>query len=345
MNKLQWQIEPISYNIEQLWVDWQALFVNCHDHNPMLDTRFIQPLFHYFPANVFIVRGIIKNQIAAILLLEKSTFGSWKNYMPSQSQLALVLVKTSVDFNFKELMASLGGGIFKLDIFSLDPQEHSSIINDVKQPEVYAQNITLQIDSSFEDYWRARPKRLRKDISKNLNRLAKDKIEVVHKTIDEPYQIKLAVDRYGMLESQGWKGKSGTAIHPANTQGQFYRALLDGFAQNRQAQVFESYIEQKLVASRLCVFNKDTLIILKTTFDEEYSYYALGNLNRFKLIESLFEYKKSKCVDFYTNASKEQLYWSTEQRSMYNATCYRNAFIEGAATVTKQAKRWLKLVK
>lgn len=338
MDNLQWQVSVLDKNDEKLWQDWQALFKNNHAHNPMLDTRFVQSLFSHFPASVYIALGTINDKIAAILLLEKLKFGRWKNYLPSQSQLALMLALPNVDFNIQGLMASLGGNTIKLDIFGLDPQEHSSIINSINQPQTYAKNIKLHINGRFDDYWRERPKRLRKDISKNLNRLAKDEIEIVYKLVSEVNEIKLAVDRYGLLESQGWKGKNGTAIHPANIQGQFYLTLLERFAQSHQAQIFESYINQQLVASRLCIFNDDTLIILKTTFDEKYSRYAVGNLNRFKLIERLFEKKMSKCVDFYTNASKEQLYWSTEQRPMFNGSCYRFDFIEQGISLVKRTK-------
>jgi len=41
--------------------------------------------------------------------------------------------------------------------------------------------------------------------------------------------------RYGILESAGWKGKSGTSIHPENIQGAFYDEVLQSFAPNRQA--------------------------------------------------------------------------------------------------------------
>jgi hypothetical protein len=224
----------------------------------------------------------------------------------------------------------------KLDIFSLDPQEHQSIINNVVSPQLYAQNIKLRIAGSFADYWQARPKRLRKDITKSFNRLNKDSIQISHKAIDDKQHMPDAINRYGMLEIQGWKGKNGTAIHPSNTQGQFYNALLLSFTHNKHALVFESYIDEQLVASRLCIRNEQTLIILKTTFDENYSHYGLGKLNRYKLIEYLFDNQYVKCVDFYTHASKEQVYWSTEQRPMYNASFYRFSTIEKGISLLKK---------
>jgi len=248
------------------------------------------------------------------------------------------LLAPDVHFDGKGLISALGCYALKLDLLSLDSQEHHSAINNISQLQNHAKNIKLAITDDFETYWRNRPKRLRKDISQSFNRLEKSEINVTYKVSNNSHDMAEAVDRYGMLESQGWKGRNGTAIHPANTQGQFYGALLEEFANKNQALVFESYINETLVASRLCIFNKQTLIILKTTFDENFSRYSLGNLNRYKLIEYLFSAGHSKYIDFYTNASKEQLYWSTEQRSMFNGSCYRFAAVEHSIGLMKKFK-------
>jgi len=341
MSTLEWQVIPLEYYGNELWAEWQRLFHLYHSHNPMLDPRFVSTLVEYYPENIHVALGKEGDEISAIVLLEKISLGQWKNYMPSQSQVALILVKPSIDINFHGLSTALGFGEIKLDFFSLDPQEHNVLINHVKHLQNYALNIKVYITGDFLSYWQSRAKRLQKDIKRSLKRLEKDKKIVTHQWIKSAEGIEAAVDRYGMLEMKGWKGKRGTALHPGNTQGQFYCSLLHNYAENHQALVFESYIDEQLVAARLCIFSEATLIILKTTYDESYRRYALGNLNRYKLIEYLFETRLCKSVDFYTNASKEQLYWSTEQRSMYNATCYRNTMVEGIVTAMKKIKNTL----
>ncbi|MCW8866504.1 MAG: GNAT family N-acetyltransferase [Colwellia sp.] len=306
----------------------------------MLDYRFFSSLFQFYSANVFVARGKVEGKLSAIVLLEKVSLGQWKNYLPSQSQIAPILISPTVEFNLNGLMQALGSPTIKLDWFSLDSQEHNTLIKNVRNLQNYAQNIKLSISDDFATYWSNRPKRLRKDISRSINRLKKDGLAVTHKMITTPKLVSEAVDRYGMLESKGWKGINGTAIHPANTQGQFYKFLMELFAQKQHSLVYESYLADELVASRLCIFNEETLIILKTTFDESYSHYSLGNLNRYKLIEEIFEIELCKCIDFYTNASKEQLYWSTEQRPIFNGTCYRFQLIEKAVFTLNKVKVW-----
>ncbi|NRA55973.1 MAG: GNAT family N-acetyltransferase [Gammaproteobacteria bacterium] len=339
MKRVNWKVTPIAQCSDQLWQQWQTLYQQFHSHNPMLDPRFVSTLVKYYPGDIDVVIGHVDSELVAILLLQKTGFGCWKNYMPSQSQIAFLLLAPEVDFNSAGLISALGGQAIKLDLLSLDPQEHHGAINNISQLQHHAKNIKLVLENDFETYWRSRSKRLRKDMAQSFNRLVKSNINLSNKVTTELHEIAAAVDRYGMLESQGWKGRNGTAIHPANTQGQFYGALLELFSHNQQALVFESYIDDNLVASRLCIFNQQTLIILKTTFDEQYSRYSLGNVNRYKLIEYLFIEKVSKYIDFYTNASKEQLYWSTEQRSMYNGSCYRFPVVERGIGLIKKLKK------
>ncbi len=345
MRKLEWVVKPLTDCTELLWSNWQDLFQLYHSHNPMLDLRFVSTLVTFYPAHIYVAFGSVNHQISSIVLLERKSLGQFCNYMPSQSQLALVLLKPGVDFNSHDLNIALGVSEVKLDLFSLDPQEHQGAIEDIQQLQNYAQDIKLKIEGSFCDYWDKRPKRLKKDLARSIKRLNKSGKTLSKVITQSESDIESAIDRYGMLESAGWKGAKGTALHPGNKQGQFYGDLLHRFAKKQQALVFETYFDEELVASRLCIFNNNTLIILKTTYNESYRRYCPGNINRFNLIEFLFKHKFTQFIDFYTSASKEQLYWSTEQRSMYNATCYRNAFIEGLASMAKSAKRLLQLVK
>ncbi len=74
--------------------------------------------------------------------------------------------------------------------------------------------------------------------------------------------------RYGALESAGWKAQQGTAIHPDNAQGCFYTAILEKACTQNEGLVYEYAFNDKSVAVNLCVQRGETLIILKTTYDE-----------------------------------------------------------------------------
>src|SRR5690606_11595950 len=81
--------------------------------------------------------------------------------------------------------------------------------------------ISVSCDGGFESYWSARPRDLRQNVRRYLKRAEQEQGAVrfvVHKRPDE---IASAVERFGVLESAGWKGAKGTALHPDNEQGRF----------------------------------------------------------------------------------------------------------------------------
>ena len=67
------------------------------------------------------------------------------------------------------------------------------------------------------------------------------------------------------------------------------------------------------------------LVILKTTYDERLSKYAPGRV----LLKRLLEQHSSACptgnVEFYTNATRDQLSWATDSRAIRHIRLFRNA--------------------
>jgi CelD/BcsL family acetyltransferase involved in cellulose biosynthesis len=102
------------------------------------------------------------------------------------------------------------------------------------------------------------------------------------------------------------------------------------FAVSGNASVYELYFNDTLVASRLCIFNSEMLIILKTTYAEEFSEYAPGRLLLYAVIEREFAQKRVKKIEFYTNANQDQISWSTEQRYIQHITLFRHSLLKKA---------------
>jgi CelD/BcsL family acetyltransferase involved in cellulose biosynthesis len=251
-----------------------------------------------------------------------------------------VLIDPDFKPNIPALLNALPGFAARIDFLSLDPLEHKSLIAQLQtgESEQYATNMQISLNGSFDRYWQDRSKNLRKNISRYENRLERENKTLEFRQITVANDILSAVDRYGMLESQGWKGKLGTALHPSNQQGQFYRDFLYQLALQHNAVVYEYYLEEKIVASRLCCIKQNMLIILKTTFDEDYKNFALGRLLLKQILQVLFSSSKVEIIDFYTNASQEQLDWSTDSRPIYNSSYYSNT-LHGKAF---QLASWLK---
>ncbi|WP_416308733.1 GNAT family N-acetyltransferase [Neptunicella sp. SCSIO 80796] len=325
---MQWQVFPIQQYPTDLWQDWQHLADQHHAGNPMLGSIFVKLLVEFFGTELYVARGEQDSNLVALMLLEKGRKGIWRGFKPSQAQITLLVMDKEISPCIYQLPSVLPGLCLKIDIFGLDSSEHSVWIDAAKNKQHYATNVQLKRFKEFTQYWHPRPKNLRKNISRYFNKLETDECSVNYVAITKPEDIKRSVDRYGILESAGWKGKNGTALHPSNLQGQFYRELLNLSAEAGSALVFETYLNDELSASRLCIFCDNKFVILKTTFDEDFKKYSLGKLNLYKLIEYVHQSVTCTHIDFYTNASKEQIDWSTEQRPMYNISIYPNHLID-----------------
>ncbi len=325
--------------------DWETLSNSYHANNRLLSTEFLATLLHYFGHNpLYQVRAIWQGKVQCLMLLRQRDKLIWELYKPSQAQVGLMLINPAFKPDVKELLRSLPGMAARIDFLSLDQAEHLAFLSTLKdhQRTFYATNMQIKLEGSFKDYWQQRSKNLRKNMSRYENRLQRENTTLNFHQIINPQDILSAVDRYGMLESKGWKGKLGTALHPSNQQGQFYRDFLYRLAQQNTAVVYEYFIKDRLVASRLCCIKGDMLIILKTTFDEEFKNFSLGRLLLKQILNTLFENNTVKVIDFYTNASPEQLEWATDTREIYNSSVYAENIFGKVFKLLIQLKQILK---
>ena len=323
---LEWAIFSLQDYPGNLWEEWDELNQIYYSSHPMLDSRFVTALIQYFPAELSIMAGSREDVVKAFILIQHPRFGICQTFQPSQSQIVMAIMPTGDRFDDKKLLRCAPARVARLDLFSVDPLYHSSLLK-LNNTTIQSAAINMIVDVEeavdFENYWRSRPKNLRKNISRYTNRLKREIGQYEFCVVSSTRQMKQAVSRYGFLESRGWKGRNDTALHPSNQQGNFYRSVMTSFADSGEARVFELYIEEKLVASRLCIVNESQMIILKTTFDEKYKKYAFGRILLHDVIKYVFDSGLTKKIDFYTNASRDQLEWATDQRRMVNSSIYR----------------------
>ena len=85
----------------------------------------------------------------------------------------------------------------------------------------------------------------------------------------------------------------------------------------------------------------DEMVILKTTYDEEFSNYATGRILLYRTAQHVFENRISSRIDFYTNATRDQLEWATGSREMYNLSIYKPAarLLDGSLRVARSLSR------
>ncbi len=131
------------------------------------------------------------------------------------------------------------------------------------------------------------------------------------------------MDDFGRLESAGWKGGEGSAVHPENAQGRFYRGFFERLSASGEATVYRYFFGDRLVASDLCVHRNGTLIVLKTAFDETEKTFSPSLLMKEQVFERLFGSGEVRCIEFYGKVMEWHRRWTDEMRTMYHVNYYR----------------------
>jgi CelD/BcsL family acetyltransferase involved in cellulose biosynthesis len=264
-------------------------------------------------------------------------------FAPSQAPAPLIVARPGVDMAVAlvGLVRSTRGTALLLDVpkndhecLPLAPGERLGF-----HEAVWGTTISVNGHTSFPSYWDTRSKELRSNVRRYLRRAEGLSGGTRFSVSSEPGDISEAVQRYGMLESRGWKGREGTAIHPDNLQGRFYRALLEAFALDGQARVYELYIGESLAASRLMVRGDDMLVALKTTYDESLRAVAPGRLVSYSMLQHALSEPHPVTIEFYTRADQDAMQWATHVRPLTDVTLYRDALVGRVASVFRKIKR------
>ena len=338
----QWSLKTAAQIDETDYAQWQQLVDEYHQGNPILSAQFVKLLLEFFCSDYYLTSCIEGDATKCMLLIQKRKFGIWQVVQPSQAPLALIVGHTNFTPSFSALLQKLPNLAFRLDFICLDPLEHGQLLELLKNHAVVhsMKNIRVAAEQDFDVYWAERSKNLRKNIKRYQHRIESDQKALRFIVYTDPLAMSSAVGRYGLLESKGWKGKNGTALHPSNSQGVFYQTYLATCDQSNSTPfVMELYLNEDLIASRLCCFNENIFTILKTAYDEDFKNYAPGRLLLAEVIKYVLDKKISKTIDFYTNATEEQIDWASDVRTMYKASYYKNSIIKNLTATISHIKR------
>ncbi|MFG6466425.1 GNAT family N-acetyltransferase [Roseateles sp. BYS87W] len=327
---LSWHLErlPPSDGLGRHREAWDRLNQQLMAGHAMLDSQFVEPMLrHFAPPGVQLAIGTRDGQVAAMVVLNAHArgLGVWATFLPSQAQIGLALIPPDGDVT--GLFAQLPGYASELDLLCNDGRfvDFRSLAGDPPKrslPHSLTMNVNLR--GSFDDYWAQRPRKLIQNMRRYLRRLQNESpingLRVITTAADMP----AAVARYAELEGRGWKGREGTAVQAGTPQGQFYVDVLSRFAARDQALVYELWLGDVLLASRLLLLRGDMAVMLKTAFDEQFERFAPGRILLLKTLEDLFSRIPGGVVEFYTNAEADLLAWSTSQRWIHHVSFYRH---------------------
>jgi CelD/BcsL family acetyltransferase involved in cellulose biosynthesis len=310
---------------------WRAINSAVAD-NPALDPDFVMPLLDHFgnPRARLCICGDLREPLA-MTIVAPSKLVTWQTLQPAQAPIGLWLARRGLDMDslVSALLSTLPGAPLLIGLSQLDPENIPASISGGLHIQMldYIQTGRITVNGSFDDYWAARGKNLRHNLKRQTNRMATDGLVGQLDVLTAASDMAAAVNEYGRIETAGWKAGEGTAIAQDNTQGRFYRAILERFAARGAARVFRYRLGAKTAAVDLCVEQGGTLIILKTTYDESINGYSPAMLMRQEVFRRIFADGGVRRIEFYGKVMEWHTKWTKEFRTMYHLNCYRFGLI------------------
>lgn len=326
---MSWSFCPALTGYPEHAGAWDQLNSRIYKGHPLFDSRFVGPLVSCFalPGDLLAIHRQ-DNGINGLVLLTRPRPGMWSTFMPSQTQVSPVLLAR--ELRPEELLRELPGPVLTLDFPCQDP-DYSGLsgaaAHALEESSPHALTVNISLAGVFEDYWQGRSKKLRQNVRRGLQKATEDGLTSRLEVVSDAPGLAAAFVRYGEMESRSWKAKTGTAIHPDNAQGQFYRAMLLGFASTGQAAFYELYLGGTLAATQMTISSESMLITLKTTYDQAFAAYSPGRLLDYLLLEREYAEQRHRFVEFYTNATPELLSWGTGSRTISHHRWYRHLWV------------------
>ncbi|KQW42208.1 hypothetical protein ASD88_21845 [Pelomonas sp. Root662] len=239
----------------------------------------------------------------------------------------------------RQLLKQLPSHATQLD-FLCNDQKFGDLRHEDAQVMPHALTMNVSLRGSFDDYWAQRPRKLVQNMRRYMRRIQTEGGDQRLVVISAPDAIAGAVDRYATLESNGWKGREGTAVQRDNAQGRFYADVMAAFAERGEALVYELWLGDALIASRMLLLHGGMAVMLKTTFHEEFERFAPGRVLLLLTLEDLFKRLPGGVVEFYTDADADLLAWSTSQRWINHVSVYRHRGLHAVYGLLRRGRGW-----
>jgi CelD/BcsL family acetyltransferase involved in cellulose biosynthesis len=323
---MNWTVIPASRFAEQA-TRWRQLTEASGGH-ALLAQDFVAPLIAQFGSGRELLAWCeIQGATVAMAVVAPAGRGSWATFQPAQAPIGLWLQRPGLDIEqlAQGLMRALPGfplvfGVTQLDP-ALLPRPHQT--GGLRTLD-YIDTARVTIAGPFDEYWNGRGKNLRTNLKKQRARLAKDGIALRLVVSRDASEVAGAVADYGRLESSGWKAGQGTAVEASNPQGRYYQAMLESFCRRGAGSIYRYYFGEQLVAMDLCVEDRDSIVVLKTSYDESVpNSLSPTMLMREEACRRLFDEQRFARIEFYGRVMEWHLRWTEDVRTMYHVNCYR----------------------
>jgi CelD/BcsL family acetyltransferase involved in cellulose biosynthesis len=328
-----WTLSPCAELSTTHAAAWDALVARCGD-TPFLRSDFLLPaLAEFGSGREWLARAVGPGgELLAAALVRPAGRGMWETFQPSQLPLGAWVAPEgapSVELA-RSLLGRLPGLALGLGLTQLDPRLNPRPADGPGWRTLdYIATSFVDIEGPFDAYWDARGKNLRQNTRKQRNKLAAEGTEATLQTVTDPAGVAEALAAYGTMEAAGWKAGGGTAIHPDNAQGRFYRAMLERFCARGNGRIVLYRFGAEVVAADLCIDNGPLVVVLKTAYDEKLKSVSPSTLMRQDEFALWWGEGRYRRIEFYGKTMEWHTRWTASERTLYHLNVYRWPWLKG----------------
>jgi CelD/BcsL family acetyltransferase involved in cellulose biosynthesis len=305
----------------------------------MLEADFVSALLHAFGSGrelLAIYEGRDGPEAAAILHQTRS--GIWSTFNPSEACIGLWIQARTTDMPslISGLARKLPGFPLVTAITQQDPKlvPRPADLGCVRTLD-YIRTAWVAVEGDFDQYWATRGKNLRHNMKRARSELTKMGLRPRLDVIARASDVRPALADYARLEASGWKAKDATAVQLENPQGRFYTELLERACEKGIGRIYRYTLNDEPAAMDLCIEDGDSLIILKTAYNESHARLSPASLMREEQCRQLFSEGSMRRIEFYGPLMDWHTRWTEEVRTMYHINYYRYPLL---ATIHKIAR-------
>ena len=325
---LKWEILPTS-EFERLAGAWDALAAS-YGCPAFMESRFMRPAIAQLLEGKHhrLAAGYEAGRLVVAGLLMKLGMGRWSTFQPSQLPLGAWLMAPGVDLEsaLESLCRALPGPVAMLTLTQQDPHMHPRLGGTRRlQTLDYISTawVDLDLNGSFEEFWEARGKNLRQNLRKQRRKIESEGHALTVDIATDPERVAAVFADYASLESRGWKLQQGTAVTAESAQGRFYASALKDFAASGRAICLALRLDGAPIAVDLCVRSADTIVILKTTYDEARKALSPGQLLHEEAFRHFFALPGLRRVEFFGRVMEWHTRWTEASRTLFHVNFYR----------------------
>lgn len=283
--------------------------------------------------------GYDGTRVVAMFLLTPQDKFQWRTFQPSQLPLGAWVADAQLQLLdiTRSLLRGPLGFCLGLSITQVDPHVAARAEDTPdSQHTDYIDTGWIDIEGSFDEYWCARGKNLRQNMRKQRAKLLAKGVKLTMQVLRDHAEMAPAVARYGRMESSGWKAQKGTAIHPDNAQGRYYRELLENASLRGEAVVYQYLFDDRVVAMNLCLVRQGTLVVLKTTYDESIQSYSPAFLLRETELQEFYGGGQIKHLEYFGRLMEWHTKLTEKKRTIYHLTVYRWPLVKKLAEARRR---------